>query len=176
MLDRIQVMMDADKVDGEEQNIDLYMEQIGEQTEWIEMIYQRKDQLSPHNRCFLETYMSGDRIFGINRYSYYMASIRRLQGMGDNGSSDGNKKRIALWGCGKLGRKFIDALNDSNNSIDYVLDEDRSKQGHNYGGYLIQNYDDIKYDIDAVIVLNPRYIDEVRDRIEDRMLLSRDDL
>lgn len=90
-----------------------------------------------------------------NRYLYFRNDINRIF------STKGNAK-IALWGFGKLGKVFLEWLSDNHLSVDYLIDSDECKQGKSCLGYYIFAYEDVCDEIDEAIVLNKRYLEEIR--------------
>lgn len=71
------------------------------------------------------------------------------------------KYRIALWGAGKQGRKFIEMLGNKANDICSIIDNDRLKQGGDLNGIPIISYEESVGKTDVAILLNSRYKEEI---------------
>ena len=71
------------------------------------------------------------------------------------------EKRIALWGAGKMGRRFIGLLEDNANYICSIIDNDSMKQGNELNGIPIISYEESVGKTDMVILLNRRYKKEI---------------
>ncbi|MCI8821202.1 MAG: glycosyltransferase [Lachnospiraceae bacterium] len=75
------------------------------------------------------------------------------------------EKRIALWGAGKMGRRFIGLLEDNANYICSIIDNDSMKQGNELNGIPIISYEESVGKTDMVILLNRRYKKEILQQI-----------
>lgn len=130
--------------------------------------YSQDERIFPHNRCFIHQVLSGQfDIGGGSYYDYYLEGVKQLL------TSEKTKNRkVALWGCGKSGKQFIDSLDMSELKLDYVIDEDIVKQGKHYKSYIIFAFDQIIRDVDTIIVLNSKYMDEIREKAEGKRIVS----
>lgn len=75
------------------------------------------------------------------------------------------KQRIALWGAGKLGRKFTEMLGNKATYICSIVDNNRLKQGGELNGIPIISYEDSVGKTDMVILLSQRYKKEIVQQI-----------
>lgn len=73
-----------------------------------------------------------------------------------------NNKKIALWGCGKIGKALLGKLQESESKIDYVIDQNPELQHKYYADYEIFPYDEIKDEVDVIIVTNGRFTKEIK--------------
>lgn len=89
-----------------------------------------------------------------SRYQVY-ASERKM-----------NNKKIAIWGAGKLGTRFLQELEHSEQRIDYVIDNDRTKWGMNLYGYEVTGFDKVKSDVDEIWVLNPQFLCSIQNQVQ----------
>jgi len=72
---------------------------------------------------------------------------------------------IALWGAGKLGREFMEAVANNGIYIQYIVDNNPDKQGKSLCGVEICSYEDVKDKIGKYLVLNERYIEEIKQQV-----------
>lgn len=75
--------------------------------------------------------------------------------------------KVALWGIGKLARRFLQACRTWNWKIDYLVDSDEKKQNTCLGNYRITDFMKIKEKIDFVLVLNPAYYEEIEKKVKE---------
>lgn len=102
-----------------------------------------------------------------NLYTYLYESINCLLK-----KSKVNNDKIALWGCGYRGKLFIDAIEENNLFIDYVIDNDASKQGTYYKTYLIQSYEEVKDQVSIILILNNKLLDDISDIVMDKEIID----
>ncbi len=69
-----------------------------------------------------------------------------------------NVNRIAVYGCGVLGRLLVSEFRDTHITIDYFLD--RTKSGF-YEGIPVLHIDDSLPDVDCIVIALPNYYDEI---------------
>lgn len=134
-------------------------QQILKNTVLMNAIREAVDQkrLSAHNIVFGKEVLNNTCVIERNNYFYYLGGILPLFN-----HSRANGEKIALWGCGVVGKRFLDLLNDENIMIDYVIDSDKDKQGTYYKGYLIHDYYSIEDMVNIVLVLNSKLADDVK--------------
>lgn len=80
--------------------------------------------------------------------------------------------RVAVWGAGSKGVTFLNLV-EPGRRVRYVVDVNPNKAGlHVPGtGQMIVGPDDLTQDgVDAVVVMNPLYVDEIRDMLAGRGL------
>ncbi|MCH5249283.1 MAG: glycosyltransferase family 2 protein [Lachnospiraceae bacterium] len=100
----------------------------------------------------------------------YIYSMGILQQIVENAHR--HNKKIALWGCGVKGKKFIDAMKECGIQIDYVVDMDKSKQGTLYKSYLIHNYLDIQDVIQIIIILTSSILEEISELSQNKEIID----
>lgn len=75
------------------------------------------------------------------------------------------KLTCALWGYGELGKKWLDDAKRFHYDVHGIIDEDKTKQGVMVDHFPITAYKDCPADIDAVIITNSKYRQEILRRI-----------
>lgn len=85
-----------------------------------------------------------------------------------------SNKKIALWGCGRRGKKWLELMKHNRINIDYVIDENLSMQGEKIYGFLVQNYETVKDDIDVIFlaIANTTIISEIKQRVKQQIVLE----
>lgn len=102
-----------------------------------------------------------------NKYRYIMGFISEMVSNAHN-----ENKKVALWGCGYQGKKLIDALEECNIKIDYVVDRDLSKQGSKYQSYVIQSYEEIGKKTDIIFITNPSFLNDIVMAAPDKEIIN----
>jgi glycosyltransferase involved in cell wall biosynthesis len=75
---------------------------------------------------------------------------------------------IALWGAGLKGNEFL-RVNDNNKVIRYVIDSNPDKKGSILlTGHKICAFDEIKDDIDVILVSNKKYFGDVYFQVQQK--------
>lgn len=123
------------------------------------------NELPRHCLLFINDVLNDD-ISGADHDRYLKTSLILIKDLKKR------KKKIALWGCGALGKRFIDMLDKTSNRIDYVVDMDPEKQGTRYGSYQICGYMDIVKQVDVILVLNGGILDEVEKLAENKQIID----
>lgn len=73
-----------------------------------------------------------------------------------------NFTKIALWGAGLYGRKFMSKVKKSELKIDVIIDQDEDKCGTKLEGINIKKPNEINLNnIDLVLITNSRYAEEI---------------
>lgn len=103
--------------------------------------------LYAHSQIFVEKVFRREEIKKCNFYEYYIPGIKRVLLKNKE-----NEKKIAVWGCGKIGKRIIDGLNANELAVDYLIDMDPQKKNTSYGGYEINFYETVKDDVDIILV------------------------
>ena len=119
-----------------------------------------------HNRVFVERILNNTYVIGEDYYNYYADEIREF-----SQESKKLQRKIALWGCGLLGKRLLDILSEQNISIDYVIDEDIEKQGSFYRSNKIYAYDEIKDQVDDILVTNHRFLEEISEKAKGKNII-----
>lgn len=63
-----------------------------------------------------------------------------------------NEKKIAIWGTGKNGYSLLEFCEENNLKLSAVIDRDKGKQGNSFFSYTIQSYEEVREDIQVIIV------------------------
>ncbi len=63
-------------------------------------------------------------------------------------------KKTAIWGCGIKGKHMLDVLENNQLKVNYVVDNSEKVIGTGYKGYVIQDYDDVKNDVEVILASN----------------------
>lgn len=121
--------------------------------------YALNDQLYPHNQKFIEKLIRNEDVCNLNYDQYYVDGMKDIIF-----EKRYLHKRIALWGCGQNGKKLLDMIQQTNISIDYVVDENEKIQGQMYAKYKIRSYDEIKDNVDIILITNLEYKDAIENR------------
>lgn len=130
-----------------------------------ECIYDAEIKL--HNRVFVDRILNNVNVIGENYYNYYVDEIKKFW-------QDSKKKqrKIALWGCGVLGKRFLDMLAEQNITIDYVIDENEEKQESFYRSNKIYAFDEIKDKVDDILVTNYRFVEEISEKAKGKNIID----
>lgn len=85
-----------------------------------------------------------------------------------------SNKKIALWGCGRHGRRWLELMKQYKIKIDYVIDENTSMHGETVYGFPVQNYETVKNDIDVIFltIANTMIISEIRQKVKQQIVLE----
>lgn len=102
-----------------------------------------------------------------NKYYYYSDEIKKIL----KRAKEENKK-VALWGYGNFGKSFLEMLKDKNLKINYIIDEDTNKQGQIHGEYIVNSYNNISEEVDIIFVLNPYFLDEIKERATEKEIVD----
>lgn len=124
------------------------------------------DILYPHNRCFLEYLLSGGDVCNIEYMQYYKESIAEIIT-----SARKQQKSVALWGYGERGKQLHDLLSDTQTDVDYIIDQKMHNRNEEYKNPPIYHYDEIKEDVDIILITNIRFQDEIQKIASDKEVL-----
>lgn len=111
------------------------------------------DRLSTHIKKFVDGI--GKEINSKDEYFYYELYSDILSKMQKDNS------KTVLWGFGRLGKIFVDYIDNTNFKLDYIVDVDSKKHGICYKGYEVCNPARVLTDEPAIIVLNSLYVNNV---------------
>lgn len=106
------------------------------------------------------TYLSGKCSLCNNMYQMYIGEI-------EDYLAEKKKEKLALWGAGRLGQKFVDAIPSAKQSISYIVDNDTNKHGKTLCGIEICSYESVKNIVDKYLVLNETFIEEIIAQVGD---------
>ena len=67
----------------------------------------------------------------------------------------------ALWGYGQLGRQWLEEAQKLQYSVAVIIDQDKHKQGELVGNIKILDFADCPLDVEAVIITNSSYREEI---------------
>lgn len=65
----------------------------------------------------------------------------------------GSNKKVALWGCGRRGKRWLELIEKNKIKIDYVIDENTDMQGEIINGFIVHSYESVKGDIDVILLM-----------------------
>lgn len=80
--------------------------------------------------------------------------------------------KIALWGCGKIGTEILYYMDEENCRVDYVIDQNKEKQGKNILGYTICSFYDIGTQVDVILVSTHKFIAEILELAQDKVVID----
>ena len=83
-------------------------------------------------------------------------------------------KKIALWGYGGRGKALMEWLIANEMTVDYIIDQDVSKQGICIAGKTICKYEAVKDSIDIIWITNSSLYDDIRFLVADKDLIALD--
>ena len=86
-------------------------------------------------------------------YSFYYSKLLKYM-------SNFNGNNIALWGIGKNGQAFVDVFSKEIN-ITSIIDNALNKQGKYYNGIKIESFEEVKYNIDIIVVTNRNFYEDI---------------
>ena len=121
--------------------------------------YEKDDALYPHNRKFVQKLIKGEDVCNIEYFQYYWESVGEIVR-----DSRKNGRKTAVWGCGKNGKELLKLLDDNNILVDHVIDENVQMQGEMCGNYQIRAYNEVADDVDAILITNLEYKEEIGNR------------
>lgn len=99
----------------------------------------------------------------VKYYEMYMSEIQILL---NKSLKNGNK--LAIWGAGKRARTFLQMMDSGMEKIAYVIDSnDKLWNTKMPTGHRIKGYDEIKNEIDVILILNHQLYAEIRMSIKD---------
>ncbi len=79
------------------------------------------------------------------------------------------KKKVALWGLGKIGQRCWDNIQKQEVRVDFLIDNDIRKQGQYLGKTKIYSYEQIKEQIDIIWVTSHSVYESVKEQIQDEL-------
>lgn len=80
--------------------------------------------------------------------------------------------KTALWGCGKIGTEILYYMYEENCRVDYVIDQNKDKQGKNVLGYTIRSFHDICTEVDIILVSTHKFITEILEVAKDKVVID----
>lgn len=78
-----------------------------------------------------------------------------------------NSYTLALWGAGEWGKQFLTAYQKQGADVDYVIDSDRRKRGEEFMRHRVCAYEDVRNQVDVIIVTNPFWISDIMNEVSD---------
>lgn len=114
--------------------------------------YKNSDKFAPHIKVMIEDALNLKCDISKNLYTYCSDEIKQLRK---------DYSCIAIWGCGKIGKSFLDEMDRQNIRIDYVIDQDTQKKGLFYNNHMIFCYEDVKDQVQVIMIASEQYRDEV---------------
>jgi hypothetical protein len=140
-------------------------------SDWVLDLYENKATLSNRERAFVDAVQRDDYQAMKNKYGIFENQIRTFFH-----NAQENGKSIALWGCGKNGKRLIDLLDEMSISLDAVIDTDPGKQGQVYKKYTIHPYVPEERDFDYFIVPSEKFIEEISEIVGKDRVVSPENL
>lgn len=119
-----------------------------------------------HNEEFLKRTMAKKCVVEINPYLYYIDGINALC---EKAHREG--KKVALWGCGKIGQGFLSIV-EKPVEVDFVVDSNPDKQGEIYSSHKVVSYESIKEEVDVIVVTVSRYFNEIRNTASNKKVVN----
>lgn len=110
------------------------------------------NELNGHSKQIMKDVIEKKCDIHKNIYTYCLDSIIKLRG---------KYSTIALWGCGQMGKAFLDEMDKHNVKIDFVVDVDTRKYGTYYREHAISDYREIKDRVDIIIIPSEQYREDV---------------
>lgn len=85
-----------------------------------------------------------------------------------------SNRKVALWGCGRRGRRWLELIERNKVDIDYVIDENINIQGKMVNGFVVRSYESVKDDIDVILLMiaNPAIVLEIKGLAKERIILE----
>lgn len=85
-----------------------------------------------------------------------------------------NNKKIALWGCGICGKKWLRIIENSKITIDYVVDGNPNLQGTVINGFVVRSYKEIEKEVDIIFITvqDPKSVEEIKNIARGKMVLE----
>ena len=141
------------------------LQQIYDTQEILEMFDRNRHnlQLRETTRSFINAILEKKNVINKQPYTYCLDIV---------GEMKKNGKKIVLWGCGIRGKQFLDTMDLVNLKIDHVVD--KNKHNMYYKSYLIEDYQNIKHDVDVILILNSKYYDEIAQEADGKKLILLD--
>lgn len=96
-----------------------------------------------------------------DKKSKYQVYIKEIEAY----LAERKEEKIAIWGAGKLGVQFMNALAETNKKIDHIIDNDENKWGTYLFDCEITAFDKVKKEVDEIIVLNPQFLTEIEQQV-----------
>ncbi len=78
-----------------------------------------------------------------------------------------NGLKIGYWGVGRQTEGFVDAAAGMGKKIDYLIDNNKEKQGRKFFGFEVVSYDDVFLETGIIIVSNKQYYYEIFNQIKE---------
>lgn len=74
---------------------------------------------------------------------------------------------VGYWGVGRMTAGFLSAADCLGRKIEYLIDNDRKKQGKRLSGIEIVSYDSVKEQTGLIVISNKQYYQEIFAQIKD---------
>ncbi len=81
-------------------------------------------------------------------------------------------KKSAIWGCGKVGMKILKKMEQHQITVDYLIDQDLSKNHQEIYGYTVYAFDEVKDQVDIVLVTSHKYFSSIRAMAEGKVVID----
>lgn len=117
----------------------------------------QQGMVSFHGTEFLKRVQNREKLWEIHYVEYFLPGIKQLVEECQN-----SHKKMAIWGCGKIGKEVLEEMELNNIKVDYVIDSDEKKIGSRVGEYEISRYADISEQIDVILITAKKIGNEVK--------------
>lgn len=126
-----------------------------------------KGQLYRHAQIFAEKMLRKESLKECKFYEYYMPQVKELVIK----SKMANEK-IAVWGCGVIGKKIVYGMDINGLKADYLIDMDYRKQNLRYGKYVICTYESVKDNVKTILVTSHKHYKEIKEIAKGKVVIN----
>lgn len=123
----------------------------------------------PYRREFflLQTLPYGEKCFRNSMFFHALceANLQRIGALFDYARKQ--NLWIGYWGVGRMTQGLVSAAERLGENIDYLIDNDRQKQGKRCSGIEIVSYDSVKENAGLIVISNKQYYREIFAQIKD---------
>ena len=77
------------------------------------------------------------------------------------------KNKYSVWGCGVLGIRFLESLDNMNSKIQHIFDSNPEKWGTCVAGKVVEKFSENW--VNYMVVTTPKYYEEIKEQIGNRV-------
>lgn len=81
-------------------------------------------------------------------------------------------KKVALWGCGKIGMEILEKMRREQITVDFLIDQNPELNHQEIYGYIIYAFDEVKDQTDVVLAASHKYFDSIQAMAEDKIVIE----
>lgn len=81
-------------------------------------------------------------------------------------------KNAAMWGCGKIGMKMLEKMEQEQITADFLIDQDLLKNHKEIYGYTVYAFDEIKDQVDIILVTSHKNFNSIRSMAEGKAVID----